>query len=75
MINFDALFQPGYVVSFSAGTYTAVIELVASRMVRMIDVPVNRGIAGADMVAGRRVLVWMPADGVIESACVVAVWA
>ena len=64
----------GEVVSFSSGTWTAVVEVRGSRQTRMTGVPVNRGIASADMVAGRRVLVYVGPDGAAGASCVVAVW-
>jgi hypothetical protein len=70
----NAMFVTGIVVSFDPATYTAVIEPAGSRQRRMADVPVSRAIDGAQMAAGRRVLVWAPAEGWSAEWCVAAVW-
>jgi len=64
----------GEVVSFSSGTYTAVVELRGSRRARMTGLPVSRAIASGEMVAGRRALVYVAPDGAVGASVVVAVW-
>ena len=64
----------GKVISFDSTPWTAVVEIRGSRLQRMVDVPVNRGIASGDMVAGRLCLVYVAGDGKVEASCVVAVW-
>ncbi len=47
----------GRIVSFNAGTYLASIRLEGSGAQSVSGVPVNRGIASAEMTAGRIVVV------------------
>jgi hypothetical protein len=68
------MLQVGEVVSFDAGSFTAVVELRGSRIARMVGVPVSLAIAAGEMTAGRRVLVYVAAAGVLGASCVVAVW-
>ena len=64
----------GTLRSFDAGTFKASVQVAGSLSVWLDDVPVSRGIAGAEMVAGRSValLFFDPANP--EDAVVVAVW-
>ncbi len=62
----------GRVVTFNAGTWTADVRVDGSPGEVLADVPTNRGIASADMVAGRLVLVdtgdtQNPADFVVTA--------
>lgn len=64
----------GILKAFDSGTYTATVQITGSLAQWLRTVPVSRGIASAEMVAGRRVAVALfdpsnPADAVI-----VAVW-
>ena len=47
----------GKIVSFSAGTYLAVIRLDGSGAQAVAGVAVNRAIASGEMVAGRTVVI------------------
>ena len=49
--------ERGTLLSFSAGTYTATLQLAGSLSSSIASVPVSRGIASAELVAGRRVAV------------------
>lgn len=66
--------QQGTLLAFSPATYTASVLLAPSASTAIDAVPVSRGIAGAEMVAGRRVTVAI-FDGVNpEDSMVVGVW-
>lgn len=43
----------GILKAFDAGTYTATVQLTGSLVAYIEGVPVSRGIAAAEMVAGR----------------------
>ncbi|MBI2767644.1 MAG: hypothetical protein HYX53_17235 [Chloroflexi bacterium] len=47
----------GTLVSFNSGTYTASVRLDGSQAQSLDNVRVSRGIAAAEMVATRRVLI------------------
>lgn len=47
----------GTISSWDSGTWTANIRIVGSAAQALTAVPVNRGIASADMVTGRTVVV------------------
>ena len=47
----------GVVVAFNSGAYTATIRYTLSISTVVVGVPVNRGIASADMAVGRKVAV------------------
>src|SRR5690606_28701788 len=49
--------QRGLLVSFDAGTYTAVVHFAGSLSGTVADVPVSRAIASGEMTAGRTVAV------------------
>jgi len=51
------VFCIGLIVSWDVGTYTCHVAVRGSLWRDLEDVPVNRGIEDADMVAGRKVLV------------------
>ena len=60
----------GTVVSFNAGTWKAVVRVDGSAPMTLTGVSTNRGIASADMAAGRSVVVDFgdhgdPADTVV----------
>ncbi|MCK9517630.1 MAG: hypothetical protein M0R74_01190 [Dehalococcoidia bacterium] len=62
------------VVSYDAGSHTAVVRLDGSAAQTLDGVAVSRGIAGAEMVPGRRVLVDTGDHGAIEDVVVFAAW-
>lgn len=66
--------QRGTLLAFSAGTYTASVLLAPSASTAIEAVPVSRGIASAEMVAGRRVTVAIFDGTNPEDAMVVGVW-
>ncbi|MGE0227969.1 MAG: hypothetical protein AB7I38_05300 [Dehalococcoidia bacterium] len=49
--------ERGVLVAFNAGTYLATVRFAASLTGTVANVPVSRGIASGEMVAGRRVAV------------------
>ena len=64
----------GVLKAFDGGAYTATVQLTGSLAQWLRTVPVNRGIASGEMVAGRKVAVALfdptnPTDSVV-----VAVW-
>ena len=66
--------QIGQLISFDAGTYTAVVELRGS-FARRLTCAVSRGIPSAEMVAGRNVAAWFAGAGDNPSeAVIIAVW-
>lgn len=64
----------GLITSWDVGTYTAGVQVRGSLARVLSGVAVNRAIADADMVVGRKVLVWV-ADTELVEAVVIAVWA
>jgi hypothetical protein len=60
--------------AFNSGTYLARITLVGSIKMSLDGVPVDRGIASGDMVAGRNVAVVLFDETKATDAVVVAVW-
>jgi len=66
--------QRGTLLAFSSGTYTATVLLAPSASTAIDAVPVSRGIASAEMVAGRRVTVAIFDGANPEDAMVVGVW-
>lgn len=64
----------GLITAWDVGTYTAGVQVRGSLARTLAGVAVNRGIDAADMVVGRKVLVWV-ADSELGEAVVVAVWA
>ncbi len=66
--------QRGTLLSFSSSTYTASVLLTPSASTAIDAVPVSRGIASAELVAGRRVAVAMFDGANPEDAMVVGVW-
>jgi len=66
--------QRGTLLSFSSATYTASVLLAASASTSVEGVPVSRGIAAGELVAGRRVAVAF-FDGLDpEDSMIVGVW-
>lgn len=51
------LLDRGTLLSFSSGTYTATVQVAGSLSSAVLAVPVSRGIAAAELVAGRRVAI------------------
>lgn len=49
--------ERGTLLSFSSGTYTATLQIAGSLSSSVASVPVSRGIASSELVAGRRVAV------------------
>lgn len=66
--------QRATLLAFSAGSYTASILLAESSSTALDAVPVSRGIASAEMVAGRQVTVALFDGTNPEDAMVVGVW-
>jgi hypothetical protein len=64
----------GVLRAFTAGTYLARVTLAGSLQMSLDNVPTNRGIASAEMVAGRKVLVVLLDESKATDAVVVAVW-
>lgn len=64
----------GILKTFNSGTYKATVQVAGSLSVWLENVPVNRGIASGEMVAGRSValLFFDPANP--EDAVVVGVY-
>jgi hypothetical protein len=65
----------GTLSSFDAGTYRAVVRLDGSAAQTLTDVRTSRGIASAEMVAARRVLVDTGDHGDIADVVLFAVYA
>ena len=63
----------GIVRSFDAGTYTAVVQIEDSRSAFASSVPVSRGIAAGEMVAGRACVVAVFNVDDVQDAMVVGV--
>ncbi|HEY7269309.1 MAG TPA: hypothetical protein VH951_05745 [Dehalococcoidia bacterium] len=68
-------FKSGVLKIFDAVGYTATLQLAGSLSTWLTDVPVSRGIAAGEMVAGRSVAVLYFEAGNPKDAVVVAVWA
>ncbi len=66
--------QRGTLLSFASSTYTASVLLAPSASTAIDAVPVSRGIASAELVAGRRVTVAIFDGANPEDAMVVGVW-
>lgn len=64
----------GILKAFDGGTYTATVQLTGSLAQWLRTVPVSRGIASGEMVAGRKVAVAMFDSSNPADAAVVAVW-
>ena len=64
----------GILKAFDSGTYTATVQVQGSLSVWLENVPVNRGLPIAEMVAGRNVSVQFHEAGNPDDAVVVAVW-
>ncbi len=61
-------------VSFSAGAYTAVVNLDGGLGAFLEDVPVARDIASGEMIADRRVMLFFADETNQNEAVVIAVW-
>ena len=66
--------ERGTLLAFSAGTYTATLQLAGSLSSSIASVPVSRGIASGELVAGRRVAVAIFDPGNPVDAMVVGVY-
>lgn len=64
----------GTLKAFTAGTYLARVTLAGSLQMSLDNVPTNRGIPSAEMVAGRKVLLVLLDETKATDAIVVAVW-
>ena len=64
----------GTLVSFDSGTYRAVVRLDGSGPQALADVRTSRGIASAELTAGRRVLVDAGDTGDIADVVLTAVY-
>ena len=64
----------GTLVSFDAGSYTAVVRADGSAPQTLTGVSVSRAISTAEMSAGRRVLIATGDHGDAADLVVVAVW-
>lgn len=65
--------EPATLVAFEATGYTATLRYASSLSVSVSGVPVSRGIASGELVAGRRLAVAVFDDGPAD-AMVVGVW-
>ena len=64
----------GILVSFDGAAWTATVDVRGGAPFDALkDIPVNRGLASAALVAGRSVCVWLPAGAGAE-AVLIAVW-
>lgn len=68
------MLRHGIIKSFNAGTYAATVQLSGS-IGQWVSLPVSRGIAAGEMVAGRQVAVALfdaanAADGVVVAVYV-----
>ena len=66
------MLERGTLVAFDAGAYEAIVRYAGSISAVVDGVPVSRGIAAAELTAGRRVAVMLfdaghPADAMIVS--------
>ncbi len=66
--------ERGTLLSFSSGSYTATLRLAASLSAVVSAVPVSRGIASAELQAGRRVAVAIFDAGNPVDAMVIGVY-
>ncbi len=66
--------ERGTLLSFSSGSYTATLRLAASLSAVVSAVPVSRGIAAAELQAGRRVAVAIFDAGNPVDAMVIGVY-
>ena len=66
--------ERGVLRSFDAGSYTAVVQFAGSLTSVVASVPVSRGIAAAELTAGRRVAVALFDAGQPGDAMVVGVF-
>lgn len=66
--------ERGTLLSFSAGSYTATLQVAGSLSSSVAAVPVSRGIASAEMQVGRRVAVAIFDAGNPVDAMVIGVW-
>ncbi|MEI7924856.1 MAG: hypothetical protein WCI61_01520 [Chloroflexota bacterium] len=62
--------ERGTLLAFSAGSYTATLQIAGSLSASVASVPVSRGIASSELVVGRRVAVVVfdaanPADAMV----------
>ncbi len=64
----------GTLRSFNSTTYRAAVELVGAEDQNLTNVRVSRGIASAEMVSGRVVVVALYEDLNPDAAMVVGVW-
>ena len=64
----------GTLVAFDAGTYRATVRLGGSLAAVIEGVPVSRGIASGELVAGRRVTVALLEGGGPDDAMLLGVW-
>jgi hypothetical protein len=64
----------GILKAFSGGSFTADVQLDGSVVSYLTGVPVNRALASGDMVAGRKVAVWLGSGNNPQDAVVIAVW-
>ncbi len=67
------LMEPATLIAFEAGGYTATVRYASSLSSSVSGVPVSRGIAADQLVAGRRLAVAVFDDGPTD-AMVVGVW-
>jgi hypothetical protein len=65
--------HPGILRDFDAGTYLARVTLTGSLHMSISDVPVSRAIDSAEMVAGRKVVVFLNDPTKATDAVVIAV--
>ena len=61
-------------IAFDSGAYTATVRLAASLSTVVVAVPVSRGIAAVELVAGRRVALAIFDAGNPSDAMVVGVF-
>ena len=66
--------RAGILRAFNAGAYTATVQFTGSLQQYVSGVPVSRGIAGAEMVVGRKVSVAFFDPSNHTDACLFAVW-
>lgn len=66
--------HPGILRAFNAGTYLARVTFTGSLARSLDNVPVSRGIASAEMVAGRKVAVFLIDPSKATDAVVIAVF-
>ena len=64
----------GTLRSFNSGSYTATVEIAGSIAVWLSGVPVARNIAGAELTAGRNVVILQFDAANPQDAVLTAVW-